>query len=52
MKRWIMLYFTQKNKLIFIHPYDDIDIIEGQSTIGYEIAELIQIIVLAIAVEV
>ena len=32
-------YFSNKNKYTFIHPYDDLDIIEGQSTIGYEILQ-------------
>ena len=36
------LYFTHKNDSTFIHPYDDIDIIEGQSTIGYEIISELQ----------
>jgi threonine dehydratase len=31
------LRFCKKNKNMFIHPYDDLDIIEGQSTIAYEI---------------
>ena len=29
--------FAKKNNFLFIHPYNDIDIIEGQSTLGYEI---------------
>lgn len=29
--------YAKKNNYTFIHPYDDYDIIEGQSTIGYEI---------------
>lgn len=28
---------SEKEKLLFVHPYDDLDIIEGQSTIGIEI---------------
>ena len=28
---------SEKENLLFVHPYDDIDIIEGQSTIGIEI---------------
>lgn len=36
------LYFTNKNESTFIHPYDDIDVIEGQSTIGYEIISELQ----------
>lgn len=36
------LHFTKKNNSTFIHPYDDIDIIEGQSTIGYEIVSEIK----------
>lgn len=29
--------FSNKNNYTFIHPYDDLDIIQGQATIGYEI---------------
>lgn len=29
--------FSQRNEYTFIHPYDDLDIIQGQSTLGYEI---------------
>ena len=31
------ILYSQENNFTFIHPFDDIDIIEGQSTIGYEI---------------
>ena len=31
--------FSNENNYTFIHPYNDIDIIEGQSTIGFEIYE-------------
>ncbi len=30
-------HFAQKNNSTFIHPFDDLDIIKGQGTIGYEI---------------
>lgn len=33
--------FSNNNKGTLIHPYDDIDIINGQATIGYEIYESI-----------
>lgn len=31
------LHFQQQNDAIFIHPFDDVDVIEGQATIGLEI---------------
>ena len=31
--------FTQKNKMTFIHPFDDPHVIEGQGTVGVEILE-------------
>ena len=31
------LLFCNQKKNMFIHPYDDFDIIEGQATIAYEI---------------
>ena len=31
------LNFSKSNDFLFIHPYNDYDIIEGQGTIGYEI---------------
>ena len=31
------LQYSNDNNKTFIHPYDDLDIIEGQATIGYEI---------------
>ena len=30
---------SKKNNLIFIHPYDDVDVIAGQGTIGKEILD-------------
>lgn len=34
--------FCSKNKSFFIHPFDDMDIILGQATVGYEIHEEIE----------
>ena len=34
--------FCKKNKLQFIHPFDDINIIAGQGTVGYEILHQIK----------
>ena len=31
--------FAEQNNSTFIHPFDDWDIIKGQGTIGYEIAQ-------------
>ena len=31
--------FSKENKHLFIHPYDDLDIIEGQATLAYEIEQ-------------
>ena len=31
--------FSKENKHLFIHPYDDLDIIEGQGTLAYEIEQ-------------
>ena len=31
------LYSTSKNNAIFVHPFDDVEVIEGQATIGLEI---------------
>ncbi len=31
--------FTEENELVFIHPFDDYRIIEGQATVGVEILE-------------
>jgi len=31
------LEYAQKNKMAFIHPFDDIKVIEGQATVGLEI---------------
>lgn len=36
------LNFQQKNKAIFIHPFDDINVIEGQATIGLEILDQVK----------
>ncbi len=33
------LDFCKKNKKIFIHPFDDVKIIEGQATVGLEILQ-------------
>lgn len=33
------LEFSTQNNFSFIHPYDDLDIIQGQATIGYEILQ-------------
>ena len=33
--------FQQKHEAIFIHPFDDVNVIEGQATIGLEILEQI-----------
>lgn len=42
------IIFSQENNSTFIHPFDDIDIILGQGTIGYEISqELIPDIVIS-----
>jgi threonine dehydratase len=30
--------FSESNNSLFIHPYNDLDIIEGQGTLGYEIS--------------
>jgi threonine dehydratase len=32
-------HFTEENGLVFIHPFDDYRIIEGQATVGVEILE-------------
>jgi len=31
--------FAQENNSTFIHPFDDMDVIQGQATIGYEISQ-------------
>lgn len=31
--------FSQEHNSTFIHPFDDIDVIQGQATIGYEICQ-------------
>ena len=31
--------FSKKNNFNFVHPYDDIDVIAGQGTIGIEILD-------------
>lgn len=31
------LLYQQENKAIFVHPFDDVEVIEGQATIGLEI---------------
>ncbi|EKE15662.1 MAG: hypothetical protein ACD_11C00115G0002 [uncultured bacterium] len=31
--------FCKKNKAVFIHPFDDVDVIAGQGTIGIEVFE-------------
>ena len=31
------LHYQQDKNAIFVHPFDDIDVIEGQATIGLEI---------------
>jgi threonine dehydratase len=31
--------FTKENQMTFVHPFDDIRVIEGQSTVGVEILE-------------
>jgi threonine dehydratase len=31
--------FTEQNEMVFIHPFDDVRIIEGQATVGIEILE-------------
>ena len=31
------LLYQQEQNAIFIHPFDDVDVIEGQATIGLEI---------------
>lgn len=33
------LYFSQKNKAVFVHPFDDELVISGQGTVGLEIVE-------------
>ena len=33
------LKFTAENKMTFVHPFDDEKVIEGQATVGLEIAE-------------
>ena len=35
----IALNYSKKNNGVFIHPFDDLDVIEGQGTIGIEIDE-------------
>ncbi len=32
-------HFQKENDLVFIHPFDDVDVIEGQATIALEIIE-------------
>lgn len=32
-------HFTEENNMLFIHPFDDLNIIEGQGTVGVEILE-------------
>ena len=34
--------YSKKNNYTLIHPYDDLDIIEGQSTVGYEIDKILK----------
>ena len=36
------LHFQQQNNVTFIHPFDDVDVIEGQATIGLEILDQVQ----------
>lgn len=36
------IHYSEKNNHTLIHPYDDLDVIEGQSTIGYEIDKFIK----------
>ena len=31
--------YQKENNLVFIHPFDDVDVIEGQATIALEIIE-------------
>ena len=31
------LLYQQENNAIFVHPFDDVEVIEGQATIGLEI---------------
>lgn len=33
------LLFSQKNKAVFVHPFDDELVISGQGTVGLEIVE-------------
>ncbi len=33
----LAIKFSKENKMSFIHPFDDLKIIEGQATVGYEI---------------
>lgn len=35
----VALDYSEKNNGVFIHPFDDLDVIEGQGTIGIEIGE-------------
>lgn len=34
--------YSRKNNYTLIHPYDDLDVIEGQSTIGFEIDKFLK----------
>ncbi|MEM0247678.1 MAG: threonine/serine dehydratase, partial [Ignisphaera sp.] len=36
------LEIASENKALFVHPFDDLEVIAGQGTIGFEIAEQIQ----------
>lgn len=36
------IHYSEKNNHTLIHPYDDLDVIEGQSTIGYEIDKFLK----------
>lgn len=38
----IALDFTNDNNKVFVHPFNDIDVINGQGTIGYEISNELQ----------
>lgn len=37
----VALDFTKTKNKVFVHPFNDLDVIEGQGTIGYEISEKI-----------